>query len=104
MSQEFCDFTNLASTACTICLYQPHLTNSHFYYLQIIDIPFKLRHLSGKYHDAITITVSLQAITVSGVHLLSYVPSCSTGSNQLILFVTSSYNLNHHYIVQCNNE
>ena len=30
---------------------QPHLTNSHFYYLQMFDVTF--RHLFGKYRYAI---------------------------------------------------
>ena len=103
MSLEFRDFTNLASTTSTVCLYQPNSTKSQFYYLQIIDIAFKLRDFSGKYRYT-----GLQAtcITVSRVHLLSYGPTCSGSaeSNHAISYGTSSYNLNHHYIVQCNNE
>ena len=52
-SCEFHNFTNLPSTACTVCWYQPNSTNSHFSYLQISDIWFKLQHLSSKYRYAI---------------------------------------------------
>ena len=58
-------------------------------------------HVGPTYISFICMTIK-SVMTFFSVNKISL--SGSTGSNQTISYDTSSYNLNHRYIVQCNNE